>query len=131
LPSCWQDVIEIRKQVVWPLILDAWLAKPFRRETLTPKFHPNCSIHQSNSILKIQGLHDNAILYPEANSKKMPNVELSLEGSTGDIYWFINGIQQESQLNTLHLTGLQTGHYKVTVVDDSANFAELAFEVEL
>ncbi len=131
LPNCWQGEFEIQKQVVWPLILDAWLAKPYRRESLVPKFHPNCNTHQSNTILEIKGLHNNATIYPEADTQEMPDVELLLEGSTGNIYWFINGIQQKSQLNNLTLSGLESAHYTVTVVDDSANFAELDFDVVL
>jgi penicillin-binding protein 1C len=129
LPNCWQNEMVIKKQVVWPLILDAWLAKPYRRESLVPKFHQDCNIHQSNNRLKIDGLHNNAIIYPEANTQKMPDVDLKIEGQTGSLYWFVNGVQQNSQLQILSLSALPPGHYKVTVVDDSANFAELEFDV--
>jgi penicillin-binding protein 1C len=129
LPHCWQKDVSLQKQVVWPLILDAWLAKPYRRESLVPKFHPDCSMHQSNNQLKIEGLHNNAIIYPEANTQNMPDVELKLEGSSGSVYWFINGIQQENQLKTLTLSSLSLGHYTVTAVDDSANYTELEFDV--
>ena len=101
----------------------------FCRESLVPKFHPDCSMHQSNNQLKIEGLHNNAIIYPEANTQNMPDVELKLEGSSGSVYWFINGIQQENQLKTLTLSSLSLGHYTVTAVDDSANYTELEFDV--
>jgi penicillin-binding protein 1C len=129
LPNCWQNEVTLEKKAVWPLILDAWLAKPYRRESLVPKFHPDCSIHQSNNRLKIEGLHNNAIIYPEANTREMPDVDLKIEGQTGNLYWFVNGVQHKSQLNILTLSSLSPGHYKVTAVDDSANFAEIEFDV--
>lgn len=131
LPNCWQGEIENKQFAVWPKVLEAWIAKPYRRASYLPLFSDNCSIIQSTSQLKIKGLHPNAVIYPEASTHIMPDVQLRLEGSSGHNYWFVNGVLQQSVEGDLVLTALEHGNYKVTAVDNSANFAEIDFEVRL
>ena len=131
LPSCWQGEIKIQDFAVWPKVLEPWIAKPYRRSSFLPKFSKNCSIIQSNSELKITGVHDHSILYPEASSQEMPEVLLKLQGASGLCYWFINGVLQESNQSQLLLDKLKPGNYNVTVTDDSANYAKINFEVRL
>jgi penicillin-binding protein 1C len=131
LPSCWDGSVESIQYAVWPKILEPWLAKPFRRESFLPKFSKKCAIIQSSSKLEITGIHDNATIYPIASSNKMPDVQLKLQGSSGENFWFVNGILQATSEDSLILSDLSTNHYQVTVVDNSANYAEIAFDVSL
>ena len=131
LPTCWDGAIRTKQYAVWPKILEPWIAKPFRRESFLPKFSDKCAIIQSNSKLEITGIHNNATIYPIASSQEMPEVQLKLQGSTGENFWFVNGVLQESFTNDLILSNLKPENYKITVVDNSANFAEIEFEVSL
>ncbi|MBL4660122.1 MAG: penicillin-binding protein 1C [Alcanivoracaceae bacterium] len=131
LPSCSPGKTTAKQFAVWPRVLEPWLAIPFRRESILPNYSKQCQLLQSSSQLRIVGIHDNAIIYPEASSQQLPHVQLKLEGSVGDNYWFVNGILQESTANKLILIDLQTGQYKVHVVDDSGNFTEIKFEVKI
>lgn len=131
LPSCWQGETINKEYAVWPKVLEPWIAKPFRRASFLPAFKSQCSLMQSNSVLKIIGVHDHSLLYPEASSQKMPEVQLNLQGAIGQSYWLLNGVLQKTTSSQLILSGLETGLYTVTAMDDSANFAELSFEVKL
>ncbi|MCF6319589.1 MAG: penicillin-binding protein 1C [Proteobacteria bacterium] len=131
LPNCWNEEITTQQFAVWPKVLEPWIAKPYRRSSFLPHFSKNCTIIQSTSKLQISGVHDNSIIYPEASTQVMPDVQLRLEGSSGQNFWFVNGVLQEGDNTDLLLSGLELGIYKVTVVDNSANFAEIEFEVRL
>jgi len=131
LPNCWDGEIQTEQYAVWPKILEPWIAKPYRRASFLPKFSNKCAIIQSSNKLEITGIHDNATIYPTASSQKMPEVQLTLQGSSGENFWFVNGVLQESSNNELILSDLKPNNYKVTVVDNSANYAEIAFEVSL
>ena len=131
LPNCWDGETAIQQFAVWPKVLEPWIAKPYRRASFLPKFSKKCAIIQSNSHPKITGIHQNSMIYPEASSNIMPDVQLRLEGSSGHNYWFVNGVLQENSSRDLVLSKLESGKYKVTVVDNSANFAEIEFEVRL
>lgn len=131
VPSCWGGDTVTKEFAVWPKILEPWIAKPYRRESYLPPFSKDCSILQSNSALKITGVHDHSILYPEASSTQMPEVQLKLQGASGHSYWFVNGVLKETQYHKLQLKNLKQGHYHITVTDDSAHFTELNFSVQM
>lgn len=131
LPNCWDGEIITEQYAVWPKILEPWIAKPFRRESFLPKFSDKCAIIQSNNKLEVTGIHNNATIYPIASSQQMPEVQLKLQGSSGENFWFVNGVLQESSTNDLILSNLKPGNFKVTVVDNSANFAEIDFVVSI
>ncbi len=131
LPNCWSGETTTQQFAVWPKVLEPWIAKPYRRSSFLPHFSKKCAIIQSTSKLKISGVHNHSIVYPEASSLFMPDVQLRLQGSSGKNYWFVNGVLQESNNRDLILSQLELGKYKVTVVDNSANFAEIEFEVRL
>ena len=71
------------------------------------------------------------MLFPEAYSSSMPGVMLESLGSNGKNYWFVNGKLQNENDSKLLLSELKSGSYKVTLIDDSANFAEIEFSVKL
>ncbi len=131
LPSCWSQEITTQQFAVWPKVLEPWIAKPYRRSSFLPHFSKSCAIIQSTSKLKISGVHNHSIIYPEASSQVMPDVQLRLQGSSGKNYWFVNGVLQDNSSRDLILSELEPGKYKVTTVDNSANFAEIEFEVKL
>jgi len=131
LPNCWDGETTIKYFAVWPKVLEPWIAKPYRRASFLPKFSNKCAIIQSSSNLKITGIHDNSVIYPEASTNIMPDVQLRLQGSAGYNYWFVNGVLQKDSSRDLVLSNLERGKYRVTVVDNSANFAEIDFEVKL
>ncbi len=131
LPNCWNDEVVTKEYVVWPKVLEPWIAIPYRRESFLPPYSQQCQLLQSSSQLKITGLHDKSIIYPETVSNIMPEVQLRVQGSTGKNYWFVNGVMQESSTNILLLQELTAGNYQVMVMDNSASFTELKFEVKL
>ena len=131
LPNCWEGEIETQLYAVWPKILEPWIAIPYRRNSFLPKFSDKCAIIQSHNQLEVTGIHNHATLYPIAASNEMPEVQLKLQGSSGENFWFVNGILKESSGNDIILSNLKLGNYKVTVVDNSANYTEIEFSVSL
>ncbi len=131
LPTCLPENVIQKQYALWPRVLEPWLAKPLRREKILPKFSKNCHALQTNSQLRLSGIHNNATLYPEVGSQNMPDVQINLEGSIGKVYWFVNGKLLQENTKKLNLEGLTQGKYHVTVIDDSGNFAEISFEVAI
>ncbi|MCF6288822.1 MAG: penicillin-binding protein 1C [Proteobacteria bacterium] len=131
LPSCYNGGIETKQIAIWPMLLEPWLAKKYRRDTILPEFSQQCRILQATNNLTITGVHNHAIIYPEAQSNNMPEVQLQLEGVTGKVYWFVNGIMQKTNDKTLTLSNLVVGKYKVKAIDDTASFAEIEFDSKL
>lgn len=131
LPQCYQGETITKQYAVWPKSLEPWIAKPYRRESFLPPYNPTCKLLQSHNKLKITGLHDNSVIYPESSSVHMPDVMLNTEGATGKSYWFVNGVLQDDNNSKLLLSHLESGNYKITVIDDSANFAEIEFTVKI
>ena len=131
LPHCQPESIETKEYVVWPRILEPWIPKPLRRNTYLPTYSDKCKTIQVTNSLEIRGIHDNSVLFPEAYSSSMPGVMLESLGSNGKNYWFVNGKLQNENDSKLLLSELKSGSYKVTLIDDSANFAEIEFSVKL
>ena len=131
LPSCWNGVTDSKQVALWPRVLEPWLAKPFRRESLLPRYNDACKILYSDNKVMIKGVHDHAIIYPEVNSSQISSIQLQSQGSTGKNYWFVNSILQKSYTQLLNLDNLHVGNYRVSLVDDSGMYAEINFEVKL
>lgn len=129
MPECHQGEINQHIIAVWPALLDPWLPKPFQRKALLPPLSSKCHIGQSTNQLMIQGVHNNAILYPEVSTSGLSELQLSVEGSSGKNHWFVNGVLQKSADNQLTLYQLPPGNYQVAVVDNTAQQAEIFFKV--
>jgi len=130
-PHCASGTIEKQHVTVWPLVLEPWLPRHYHRADLLPEYSPECRLLYSDNRLQIDGIHDRATLYPEAGSGRLPAVELTITGSKGMNYWFINGqlISQYSPVITL--ADLVPGSYHLQVIDTAANRAEINFTVAL
>ncbi len=128
--NCLPDAVEEKQYALWPRVLEPWLAKSLRRSKILPPYSDACKIHQSSSQLRLSGVHDFAILYPEVGSEKMPDVQIKLEGANGQVYWFVNGKLKEASTSILNLSALEASKYHVSVIDASGNFAEIHFEVK-
>jgi penicillin-binding protein 1C len=131
LPQCQETKVISKSYALWPRTLEPWLAVPFRRESILPKFSPKCHLLQTNSQLRITGIHEGATLYPEPSNHQLPNIQLTLEGAVGQVYWFVNGVLQQNNAYDLFLKALKSDNYKVTVIDDSGHFSEINFSVNL
>ncbi len=131
LPNCFRGDLVTTQLALWPMVLDPWLAIPYRRQSLLPKFNDECKVIQSTSKLEITGIHDNAILYPEANTNTMPDVSLQVNGAVGQSYWFVNGVLQKQTDEKLTLKNLESGKYTIIVIDNSGNYSETGFSVRM
>lgn len=131
--QCFDGSVDIKEVALWPKSLEPWIAKPFRSDSLLPEYAENCRLNISSNKLRIVGLDPEAVIYAEPQKQKLPEVQLRVEGVSGESYWFLNGRLLESQLESEHriaLKDLLRGDYEVIVVDETGAFAELVFSVE-
>lgn len=129
-PQCFKGATVAKHYALWPVILEPYLPLSFRRQSILPKFSPDCGILSSDNTIKITGVHDQAILYPETAGQKIAVVQLNVKGSTGKSYWFVNGQLNQSRSSQLNLIDLSIGHYKIQVIDDSGAEANISFTVK-
>jgi len=129
-PSCAEGETVVKKQVVWPLVLDAWLPTNLTREQLLPPFSEQCRLSSSSNQLNIVGIHNQAVLYPEVNQQHIANIHLELLGSSGLNYWFLNGKLLSQYGQEVILQNLKKGGYHLRVIDSSAQQTEISFTVE-
>ncbi len=128
-PGCHDGHREQRKITVWPLVLDAWLPLPWRREALLPAYDPACVQALSDHALRIDGVHDGADIYPEAGQTRLPAVQLQVQGGDADTRWFVNGDLQADRGRAIALENLAPGAYRVTAMDAATNRADVQFRV--
>ncbi len=130
LPSCYPKQIMTKKIALWPQVLEPWLPLASRRMNLLPKYSPNCQQYISLTKIEISGVHNHATLYPSPDSNSLPIVELKVSGvDQQELYWYVNGVLQESTANELDLQDLTQGSYHVMVTDEGGGFAEIEFSV--
>ncbi len=131
LPSCYPKQIIIKKIALWPIVLEPWLPKIYRRSFLLPAYSKQCKIHTSDSKISIIGVHNNAVLYPEVQKHKLPSIRLRVKGGSSKIYyWFVNGYLQLESTSHLTMENLNEGNYHVILINDYGDTAELRFVVK-
>lgn len=130
-PQCHDGQTRQQQITVWPAVLEPWLPQRWHREQLLPDFAEDCQLWHNQNRLEIVGIHPDATLYPEAGSLQLPSIELSVAGSTGQHYWFLNDQLIRNHQSTVQLDNLTPGHYQLRVIDQSAQQASLNFQVAM
>ncbi|MCX7543901.1 penicillin-binding protein 1C [Marinicella gelatinilytica] len=130
-PQCSSGKARQQQITVWPVVLEPWLPPRWHRDQLLPDFAEDCRLWHNQNRLEIVGIHPDATLYPEAGSRQLPSIELTVAGSTGRHYWFLNDRLINNSQSTVQLDQLTPGHYQLRVIDQSAQQASLNFEVAM
>ncbi|WP_223669110.1 penicillin-binding protein 1C [Kangiella shandongensis] len=130
--QCFDGATTIKEFALWPKSLEPWIAKPYRSESLLPEYLRGCIESVGSSKPRITGVDPDSTLYAEPNHETLPEVQLRVDGATGEPYWFLNGqlIDTLSSNTMVSLKNLSHGDYEVIVVDATGAFAELQFRVE-
>lgn len=131
--QCHEGEFIIREFALWPKSLEPWIAKPFRSDSILPQYAKNCASNISVNKLRIQGIDPDSILYAEPQQLQLPEVQLWVEGATGEIFWFLNGRLLSASLETkqlISLKNLEVGNYELIAVDETGAFADLTFQVK-
>lgn len=131
--QCFDGAKDIKEIALWPKSLEAWIAKPFRREYLMPPYLDGCGNNVSSSKPRIMGIDPQSILYAEPQQRKLPEIQLWAEGATGEVYWFLNGRLLDASLESQYrvsLKDLVQGDYELIMVDETGAFSELEFTVK-
>jgi len=130
--SCDQTDSKEKQIALWPLAIEPWIAKNYRRKYQIGKFDPSCKNHilHTSNVIKIDGLENNMIVRAAGASKNLPRIRLKTKGGQGKIYWFINGHLKYSVSNkTIYHQFESTGSYQISVLDDAGHSDSINLEV--
>ena len=115
----------------WPAPLEPWLDADLRRRALPPPWSARCQDQaEPNATLQIFGLRDGDII-KRPRPEQLPIVRLELRGTSGPVYWLINGklvaqgLGTQSFLQTLDMTG----RVDITAMNDNGNFDRVTLSV--
>lgn len=127
----------VRREVaLWPRALEPWLDYSKRYAARVPDFDDRC--RQASVVTPapvIVGLEQGARLMPTGSardSNQWPLVNLSVQGGSGTLNWFVNGRPvHRSKVNQRFQHRFDTiGRYEVVVVDEQGQLARRTFSVE-
>jgi len=119
--------------VLWPSALEAWLPRRERRENRLPPVDTDCPprFMVQPEPLTITGVRGGERLRPVVGSHEPLDLVFSVIGGSGQYWWFLNGAPlAETRGNApVNQTFRETGHYQLTVLDDSGQTAQITFDV--
>jgi penicillin-binding protein 1C len=118
--------------VRWPALLEPWLDAALRGHALAPPWSPRCKDQlEPQTALQIVGLRNGDII-KRSRPEQLPLIRLELRGSTGPVYWLVNGrlaaqgLGTQSFVQTLDMTG----RVDITAMDDKGNFDRVSLSVQ-
>jgi len=131
--TCNVEETRVKEIALWPLVIEPWIAKNFRRKQQIGVFDSSCKkqiIYSANTI-KIEGLENNTKLRSAGASKALPRIKLQTQGGQGKSYWFINAHLKYSTSNNqaVYHQFKTAGKYQITVIDDAGHSDSINLEV--
>ncbi|WP_371926166.1 peptidoglycan glycosyltransferase PbpC [Pseudomonas sp. LPB0260] len=125
---------EARDIALWPAPLEPWLPRRERRSARLPAVDPRCPPSQPAAAapLSIVGVSDGDRLRRPATSATPLRLSLSALGGGGRRWWFLDGqpIGESAAEAVLEQTFARSGHYRLSVLDESGQTARLGFRVD-
>ncbi|WP_290447375.1 peptidoglycan glycosyltransferase PbpC [Pseudomonas sp. LJDD11] len=122
-----------RDIALWPAPLEPWLPRAERREARLPAIDPGCPPQGISMVtpLSIVGVREGDNLRLPAGSRQALHLKLSALGGSGRRWWFIDGspaadTDNQQDFNT---TLNRSGHYQLSVLDESGQTAQVQFNV--
>ena len=123
--TCEAEQTREKQIALWPLIVEPWIAKNYRRKSQVGKFASSCLKNISNlaNELKIEGLENKTKLRSAGASTQLPRIKLQAKGGQGKYYWFINGYLKYTVFNqkTVFHQFKTTGSYQISITDDAGH----------
>lgn len=132
--SCHIEKREKRELVLWPKILEPWIASRYRRQNAIPNTDAAC-LHPVNpqlGQLRISGIKDQATFREAGASGETPMVIASVIGARGKRWWYLNGemLDYAEYAPAISLKLDSSGQKQLVVVDETGNLAKVSFIVE-
>ncbi|MCO8169808.1 peptidoglycan glycosyltransferase PbpC [Pseudomonas sp. 21LCFQ02] len=122
-----------RDIALWPAPLEPWLPRAERREARLPAIDPGCPPQGISMVtpLSIVGVREGDNLRLPAGSRQALHLKLSALGGSGRRWWFIDGSPAADTDNQQDFnTSLnRSGHYQLSVLDESGQTAQVQFNV--
>ncbi len=116
----------------WPALLEPWLDADLRRRALPPPWSARCKGQaEPSTALQIVGLRNGDII-KRPRPEQRPLIRLELRGSTGPVYWLVNGrlaAQGPGTQSFLHTLDM-TGRVNITAMDERGNFDRVSLSVQ-
>lgn len=132
--SCEVENREIREIVLWPKILEPWIAPRYRRQNAIPATDPACPhpLRSQSGQLRISGIKDQTTFRSAGASGATPVVAVRVIGARGKRWWYLNGeiLDYADYAQTLSLSLDSIGQNQLVVIDETGNLAKVNFMVE-
>ena len=116
----------------WPARLDPWLPADWVARSRPPRWRAGCEpIHQASAArtLAIRGLENGSIVRRVPGSTVTPQVVVAAAGSTGQVYWLLDGKLAAAQPagRSFAMALARDGAHSLTALDDSGRYARVEF----
>lgn len=124
---------EQRHVALWPIKLEPWLPRLWRRDQQVPKLHTSCApTEQLASQVNISNLTSGTRLRQAANSAAKPRIALSANGGEGAYHWYINGRYHHSNspFSPKAYEFSEIGKVDIVVTDDIGNTDKVTVHIE-
>ena len=124
---------EAHELLLWPAALEPWLPRAERRSARLPASDPACPPQGTTlaAPLSIVGVRQGDRLRRPAGSAEPLRLRLSALGGAGRRWWFVNGQPQgeTAAATDFNHAFSRSGHYQLSVLDQSGQTARLEFSV--
>lgn len=119
--QCEAQEMQLREVAVWPLALEPWLPRNWRRSELLPAWDARCQLQASASegALRIAQQPDVLTLHRAGAAAVAPALTLTAVGANRTVYWLVNGrlAQSANAAQSFTQRFYAAGEYTVTVMD--------------
>lgn len=117
----------------WPALASPWLSAEARTAARLPALSPDCAPdgRDAGEELRIEGIHDNAVLARAPNSAKPLRLSLRAVGSEARIRWLLDGcvIGESLGAGSFAHDFDETGAHTLTALADSGAWSRIRFRV--
>ncbi len=130
--TCRKTATRVEEVALWPVRLEPWLNKRFKRKTLLPELSEGCNRRsQMTQDLIIAGVKDKSQIKRPPGSSLELELSLSVIGSQSDLSWLVNGqwYKKTQAGESLLLKALDAGEYLVMVFNHQGQSATIRFRV--
>lgn len=121
---CHMGTLVSKEVFLWPLALESWLPREYRRSSRVPVYDDRCRVRPVEMApLRILGAEDGQVFYRIKN-QKVP-VDLRVEGASGKVSWYLNGAQLPGGSSHIRLDHLVPGSNQLLVMDERGAVSRL------
>jgi penicillin-binding protein 1C len=130
LRQCADGATQLRDYTVWPVALEPWLPRPFRRTTRIPDFDVACSsLPISNVKLRMVGMTEGQIFHILHNNAI--SIPVRAEGKNLNVTWYLDSrlIATNVSATKIVLSPNMKGKHDLIAVDTQGAIGRVKFTV--